>query len=190
MASFSSAARDQIFSAPTSSPWRSAAMRLNIKKYPACFCGHRAMDGLLDLISAHDLRPDEVSNIMGELMNQIVGDFTGKVRREAGRVVGELEAVVRDVEPAQALARVIATEGETPAEKIRAGFRRVLARVPAESETKPLMALYRETLAAFTAAPERAAAFIKNSEMPPPATIPPAELAAWTAVANVLLNRE
>ncbi|MFZ2308708.1 MAG: DUF3334 family protein [Rhodoferax sp.] len=25
---------------------------------------------------------DEVSNIMGELMNQIVGDFTGKVRRE------------------------------------------------------------------------------------------------------------
>jgi hypothetical protein len=25
---------------------------------------------------------DEVANIMGELMNQIVGDFTGKVRRE------------------------------------------------------------------------------------------------------------
>ena len=25
---------------------------------------------------------DEVSNILGELMNQIVGDFTGKVRRE------------------------------------------------------------------------------------------------------------
>ena len=25
---------------------------------------------------------DEVSNIMGELVNQIVGDFTGKVRRE------------------------------------------------------------------------------------------------------------
>jgi CheY-specific phosphatase CheX len=25
---------------------------------------------------------DEVSNIMGELMNQIVGDFTGKIRRE------------------------------------------------------------------------------------------------------------
>ena len=25
---------------------------------------------------------DEVANILGELMNQIVGDFTGKVRRE------------------------------------------------------------------------------------------------------------
>ena len=33
-----------------------------------------------DLASVHT--SDEVSNIMGELMNQIVGDFTGKVRRE------------------------------------------------------------------------------------------------------------
>ena len=33
-----------------------------------------------DLASSHT--SDEVSDIMGELMNQIVGDFTGKVRRE------------------------------------------------------------------------------------------------------------
>jgi CheY-specific phosphatase CheX len=33
-----------------------------------------------ELASAHT--SDEVANIMGELMNQIVGDFTGKVRRE------------------------------------------------------------------------------------------------------------
>jgi len=33
-----------------------------------------------ELASAHT--SDEVSDIMGELMNQIVGDFTGKVRRE------------------------------------------------------------------------------------------------------------
>ncbi len=33
-----------------------------------------------ELASAHT--SDEVSNIMGELMNQSVGDFTGKVRRE------------------------------------------------------------------------------------------------------------
>lgn len=31
---------------------------------------------------AHSHTSDEVSDIMGELMNQIVGDFTGKVRRE------------------------------------------------------------------------------------------------------------
>ena len=33
-----------------------------------------------ELASSHT--SDEVSNIMGELMNQIVGDFTGKIRRE------------------------------------------------------------------------------------------------------------
>ena len=33
-----------------------------------------------DLASCHT--SDEVSNVMGELMNQIVGDFTGKVARE------------------------------------------------------------------------------------------------------------
>ena len=33
-----------------------------------------------ELASSHT--SDEVSNVMGELMNQIVGDFTGKVRRE------------------------------------------------------------------------------------------------------------
>lgn len=32
------------------------------------------------LASSHT--SDEVSNVMGELMNQIVGDFTGKIRRE------------------------------------------------------------------------------------------------------------
>jgi hypothetical protein len=33
-----------------------------------------------DLASSHT--SDEVANVMGELMNQIVGDFTGKVARE------------------------------------------------------------------------------------------------------------
>ncbi len=33
-----------------------------------------------DLASSHT--SDEVSNVMGELMNQVLGDFTGKVRRE------------------------------------------------------------------------------------------------------------
>lgn len=33
-----------------------------------------------DLASSHT--SDEVSNVMGELVNQVVGDFTGKVRRE------------------------------------------------------------------------------------------------------------
>jgi hypothetical protein len=96
------------------------------------------------------------------------------------------------IEAAQALARRLAADGEmrtaTPEEKVRAGFRRVLLRAPTEAETKPLLALYRESLATCTAAPERAAALIKNADNPPPTNVPAAELAAWTTVANVLLN--
>lgn len=40
--------------------WKITRDGINLKKYPACFCGHRAMDGLFDLISQHDLRPDDV----------------------------------------------------------------------------------------------------------------------------------
>jgi hypothetical protein len=40
---------------------------------------HMGMDKA-ELATSHT--SDEVSNVMGELMNQIVGDFTGKVARE------------------------------------------------------------------------------------------------------------
>lgn len=43
--------------------WKITRDGLNIKKYPACFCGHRALDGLLDLVEAHDLQPGQVSRI-------------------------------------------------------------------------------------------------------------------------------
>ncbi|MBG9390692.1 MmgE/PrpD family protein [Caenimonas aquaedulcis] len=43
--------------------WKITRDGINLKKYPACFCGHRAMDGLHDLIVEHDLRPGDVSAI-------------------------------------------------------------------------------------------------------------------------------
>ncbi len=43
--------------------WKITRDGLNVKKYPACFCGHRAMDGLLDIVGAHDLRPEQVEAI-------------------------------------------------------------------------------------------------------------------------------
>jgi 2-methylcitrate dehydratase PrpD len=43
--------------------WKIVRDGLNIKKYPACFCGHRAMDGLLDLVGEHDLKPEQVAGI-------------------------------------------------------------------------------------------------------------------------------
>jgi 2-methylcitrate dehydratase PrpD len=43
--------------------WKITRDGINIKKYPACFCGHRAMDGLLDLVHEHDLQPAQVEAI-------------------------------------------------------------------------------------------------------------------------------
>jgi len=92
------------------------------------------------------------------------------------------------VEAAQVLARAIAHGSASIEEKVRDGFRRVLVRAPRAKEVVPLVTLYRDALAAYTKAPEQAAAMIASPDHSPPASVAPAELAAWTAVANVLLN--
>jgi ribosomal protein S15P/S13E len=64
--------------------------------------------------------------------------------------------------------------------------------MPSEAETTHLVKLYETALAAFKSEPEQAAALITPPETlnehsnAKPADVP--ELAAWTAVANVLLN--
>ena len=92
------------------------------------------------------------------------------------------------VEAAQALGRQIAVGGGSVEERLRAGFRRVLARPPTPEETQHLVTLHQQAQAHYTRVPEQAAAFIAHPEFPAAATVAPAELAAWTAVANVLLN--
>ena len=36
---------------------------LSIKKYPMCYATHRVIDGMLDLVKAHDIRPEDVRQI-------------------------------------------------------------------------------------------------------------------------------
>jgi 2-methylcitrate dehydratase PrpD len=43
--------------------WQIIDSGLNIKKYPACYCTHRAIDGMLDLLKTQPLRPDEIAGI-------------------------------------------------------------------------------------------------------------------------------
>jgi mono/diheme cytochrome c family protein len=104
------------------------------------------------------------------------------------------------VEAAQALARRIAlrpggTGGPAPrepggsaAEKARYGFRLCLARQPADGEVARLVQLYGQARQRFSREPEQARrmATIPLGPPSPPADL--ADLAAWTAVANVLLN--
>ena len=43
--------------------WQIVQSGLNIKKYPTCYCTHRAIDGMLDLLKTHPLRADEIASI-------------------------------------------------------------------------------------------------------------------------------
>jgi 2-methylcitrate dehydratase PrpD len=43
--------------------WQILKQGLSVKKYPLCYCTHRALDGMLDLLAAHTVRPEEVASV-------------------------------------------------------------------------------------------------------------------------------
>jgi hypothetical protein len=97
------------------------------------------------------------------------------------------------VQPAAALARRIIAESRGTAEDRAAfGFRLVLARRPRKAELDQLVALHAENLAQYRRDPAAAAAMAAvgpgASADATSRNTDKAELAAWTVVANVLLN--
>jgi 2-methylcitrate dehydratase PrpD len=44
--------------------WKLAQTGLSVKKYPLCFCTHRALDGMLDLLQAGPVDPGKVSRVI------------------------------------------------------------------------------------------------------------------------------
>ncbi len=93
------------------------------------------------------------------------------------------------VEPAAALARRMMGEVKgTDEERATYGFRLCVARAPAAAEVALLLRLYRENLEKYRKDPAAAAAMAKGGLSDPPKGMDAAELAAWTVVANVLLN--
>jgi hypothetical protein len=92
------------------------------------------------------------------------------------------------VEAAQALARkMIASGGSPPTDRVIYGFRACLCRTPDAAACDRLLALYQQQLARFQQDPAGAEKFA-GTALPVPAGVDAAELAAWTVVANVLLN--
>jgi len=93
------------------------------------------------------------------------------------------------VEAAQALARRIVREGGATVEE-RAAFalRLCLGRPSQPAQERELLTLYREQSERFRSRPEDARALASDPLGPIPEGMDAAELAAWTVVANVLLN--
>ena len=93
------------------------------------------------------------------------------------------------VEASRALAtRMLREGGPTDEERATFGFRLAAARLPELDEVGVLLDAYTKTLAHYQANPEGAAKLIDVGDHPTPKDLNACELAAWTMVANVLLN--
>lgn len=71
---------------------------------------------------------------------------------------------------------------------IEFGFRMVTSRLPGEDEVNILIQLLEEELHSFGDDPQRVAQFLEIGTVQPGLEIRPSDLAAWTLVANTLLN--
>lgn len=93
------------------------------------------------------------------------------------------------IEAAQALARRIVREGgATPEDRARFGLRLALCRPPDDPQVNTLVALYQSERTRHAKDLSAATALATDPLGPLPKGMDPAELAAWTTVANVLLN--
>jgi hypothetical protein len=96
---------------------------------------------------------------------------------------------VQFVEASRALAQRILLEGGSSAEgRIEYGFRLVLGRRPGVSEVEAVKMALSQHVAAYQARPEAASKLVRSGESLPKEGLVEAELAAWTLVANLLLN--
>ncbi len=101
----------------------------------------------------------------------------------------ELLNDVTYVEAARALGQLMLTAGgATPEGRLAYGFRRATARTPGPAELKVLLRgleRYRQT---YAEDPESAKRLLRHGESRPDGKLDPAELAAYTAAAGVILN--
>ncbi len=90
-------------------------------------------------------------------------------------------------------ARALATEmlrlpNASPRERIEFAYQRVLGRLPNDNERKVMTSGLAEDLQRFTQQPQQAEQLVRVGDLPVPTDLQIPELAAYTLVANVLLN--
>ncbi len=93
------------------------------------------------------------------------------------------------VEAARVFAQRILSQGPDDLDgRIAFAFRCAVARTPTAQEAKALKARYETQLARFQADRDAASKLVNFGSHPRPANLDVAEHAAWTAIANLLLN--
>ncbi len=113
-------------------------------------------------------------------------------RRDRGNTPLQALQLLNDVqyfEAARAFAQRLLTKGgATPQERIAFGFQCAVNRAPDAQEAGRVLAMLKGFEEKYRAQPDLAKKVIAVGESKPDAALPPAELAAWTQVANLLLN--
>ncbi len=97
---------------------------------------------------------------------------------------------VQHFEAARGLAGRLMRGSSQDLARIALGFRAVLARKPSDLEAKAVQQFYRRCVDRFKSDLSSATAVIEAGDSQPPADLDVAELAAWTLVANMILNMD
>jgi hypothetical protein len=92
------------------------------------------------------------------------------------------------VEASRKLAERLIREGDSVDDRLTLAFRLVLARRPSAEELDVLREVHREALARFRADHAAAVKLLSVGEYPRDPKLDPAEVAAWSTVAGVVLN--
>ena len=93
------------------------------------------------------------------------------------------------LEASQALSRRIVRDASSPADRVRYGFRLCVERIPTEAEVDRLLQLFEEAKSDYKSGNSEAARKMATEPIGPlPEGRGAIEMAAWTTVANVLLN--
>jgi mono/diheme cytochrome c family protein len=92
------------------------------------------------------------------------------------------------VEAARVLAQRLLKEKATPAGRLTLAFRLLTCRPPRPSELKLLLAGLEQHMANYRVRPDQALALVSSGEFPRDESLDPTELAAYTAITNLLLN--
>ncbi|MFO1483704.1 MAG: PSD1 and planctomycete cytochrome C domain-containing protein [Verrucomicrobiaceae bacterium] len=113
------------------------------------------------------------------------------LRRERSNTPLQALTLMNDVqffEAARNFAQRVMSTSKTTDARITALFRASVGRFPSAQEAEIMRQTFEKHLASYTAKPEEAKKAISYGESKPDDKLNPAELAAWTMVANLVMN--
>ncbi len=116
---------------------------LNVKRYPMCYATHRTIDGVLDLVTRHDLRPEDVAAVEAS-----IGETQASMLRNHAPETGlaakfSLEFAVASAVVARQVGLGELTDGFVARPEVRALFPKV--RITTRDTRCPLEPSFAET---------------------------------------------